>query len=42
MTIRRALIWLVLIALIPVVLASGVSLVLLYRAQHAAAGERAL
>lgn len=42
MKIRRALVWLVLIALVPVVLAGGVSLVSLYRVQHTAAGERAL
>lgn len=42
MTIRRALVWLVMIALIPVVLAGGVSLFALYTAQQASAGERAL
>ena len=42
MTIRRALVWLVLAVLVPVVLAGVVSLVSLYRAQHAAHGERVL
>lgn len=42
MTIRRALVWLVFIAVMPVFLAGAISLVSLYRAQHAAAGERVL
>ena len=42
MTIRRALWWLVLAVLTPVLLAAVVSLVSLYRAQHAAQGERML